>query len=248
MNIKDFIVKQKLQDKDSLVGFDERGNLIRINISDLKNTLGVRTVAAEKVVVQYSLDANTWHTPFAEGDRYMRVKCGSGEWSDAIRISVSAYETWKEKNGGQGTVEEFLASIKGEAGASVDVTKLKLSEMDGYKDFTAAVAESIASSVASYENAMSTKIAAIENQLKVLTTSERTVIALTGNQDGKNVTFTAADTFAMGTSHLFINGKRYVAGSDYLEVDGTKIILLTHVPVENDVMVFVAAKKEKGKE
>jgi len=95
---------------------------------------------------------------------------------------------------------------------------------------------------------MSAKITAIENQLKVLTTSERIVIALTGEQNGKNVTFVTEDTFVVGTSQLFINGKRYVAGSDYLEVDGGKIILLTHVPVENDVMVFVAVKEEKGKE
>ena len=196
--------------------------------------------------MQYSLNQLSWHTPFSEGDRYMRVKCGIGPWSDAICISVSAYETWKEQNGGSGTKEEFLASLKGEAGASVDVSKLKLSEMDGYKDFTSAVAESIASAVASYENSMSAKITAIENQLKALTTSERMVIALTGTQDGKNVTFTADTTFAAGTSQLFINGKRYMAGSDYLEVDGTKIILLTHVPVENDVMVFVAAKKKQG--
>lgn len=245
MEITDFTKKSKLVATDCLIGFDSKGNLIRVSMSDLATSLGVTTVKAESVQVQYSLNKSSWHTPFSEGDRYMRVKCGSGPWSDAICISVSAFETWREKNGGKGTVDEFLASLKGEAGASVDVSKLKLSEMDGYKDFTSSVAESIASAVASYEKSMSAKITAIENQLKVLTTSERTVVALTGGQDGKNVTFTVDGTFAAGTSQLFINGKRYVAGSDYLEVDGEKIILLTHVPVENDVMVFVAAKKNK---
>lgn len=246
MKITDFTKKSKLVATDCLIGFDGNGNLIRVSMSDLATSLGVTTVKAESIMVQYSLNQLSWHTPFSEGDRYMRVKCGSGPWSDAICISVSAYETWKEQNGGSGTKEEFLASLKGEAGASVDVSKLKLSEMDGYKDFTAAVAESIASTVQNYEKSMSAKIEAIEKQLKELTTSERTVIALTGDQNGKNVTFGTEDTFVVGTSQLFINGKRYVADSDYLEIDGTKIILLTHVPVENDVMVFVAAKKKQG--
>lgn len=244
--MSDFTPKGKMTDKDSLIGFDEYGNLIRISIANLKTTLGVTTVDAEKVQVQYSLDTKTWHTPFSEGDRYMRVKCGSGAWSDAIRISVSAYETWKEQNGGSGTKEEFLASLKGEAGASVDVSKLKLSEMDGYKSFTAAVEESIDEAVGNYQKAMSAKIAAIEEQLKVLTTAERTVIALKGDQDSRNVTFTADSTFAAGTSQLFINGKRYVAGSDYLEVKNREIVLLTHVPEKDDVMVFVAVNAEQG--
>lgn len=248
MKITDFTRKSKLVATDFLIGFDGKGNPIRVSLTDLATSLGVTTVKAESVQVQYSINKLSWHTPFSEGDRYMRVKCGSGAWSNAICISVSAYETWKEQNGGSGTKEEFLASLKGEAGASVDVSKLKLSEMDGYEDFTATVAESIASAVQSYEKSMSAKIEAIENQLKELTTSDRTVIALTGDQNGKNVSFGTEDTFVAGTSQLFINGKRYVADSDYLEVDGTKIILLTHVPVENDVMVFVAAKKEKGKE
>jgi hypothetical protein len=246
MKITDFTRKSKLVATDFLIGFDGKGNPIRVSMSDLATSLGVTTVKAESVQVQYSLNKSSWHTPFVEGDRYMRVKCGSGAWSDAICISVSAYETWKEQNGGSGTKEEFLASLKGEAGASVDVSKLKLSEMDGYKSFTAAVEESIDEAVGNYQKAMSAKIAAIEEQLKVLTTAERTVIALKGDQDSRNVTFTADSTFAAGTSQLFINGKRYVAGSDYLEVKNREIVLLTHVPEKDDVMVFVAVNAEQG--
>ena len=246
MEITEFKPKGNMQANDSLIGFDEYGNLIRISLSNLKTSLGVTTVAAEKVTVQYSLDAKTWHTPFSEGDRYMRVKCGSGPWSDAICISVSAYETWKEQNGGKGTVEEFLLSLRGKDGDPVDVSKLKLSEMDDYKNFLTAVTDSIDKAVAGFEKSMSAKITAIENQLEVLTTSERAVIALKGDQDSRNVTFTADSTFAAGTSQLFINGKRYVAGSDYLEVKNREIVLLTHVPEKDDVMVFVAVNAEQG--
>lgn len=244
MKITDFTKKSKLVATDCLIGFDSKGNLIRVSMSDLATSLGVTTVKAESVQVQYSLNKSSWHTPFVEGDRYMRVKCGSGAWSDAICISVSAYETWREQNGGKGTAEEFLASLKGEAGASVDVSKLKLSEMDGYKSFTAAVADSIDEAVGNYQKAMSAKIAAIEEQLKVLTTAERTVITLSGDKNGKNVEFTTDEKFASGTSRLYINGIRYVPGTDYLEVEGGKVILLTHVPASSDVMVFVAVKEK----
>lgn len=168
MRMSDFMPKGKMTDKDSLIGFDEYGNLIRIKISDLKDVLGVKTVAAEKVQVQYSLDANTWHTPFSEGDRYMRVKCGSGAWSDAIRISVSAYETWRDANGGKGTVEEFLLSIRGEAGASVDVSKLQISEMDGYGELVTLVSESITKALADLTGTLDKKLEAIEKRLSEL--------------------------------------------------------------------------------
>lgn len=246
MKFSDFLLKRALNNNDYLVGCDSDGRYFRITVQDLRRTLGVSTVKAESVIIQYSTTGKEWHSTYAEGDRFMRVKCGSGAWSDAICISVSAYETWREANGGKGTVEEFLLSLKGEAGASVDVSELKLSEMDGYKDFIEAVEESIAATVSSYEKSMSARISKIEKQLMVLTTSERTVSALTGEQNGKNVTFTADTTFAAGTSQLYINGKRYVAGSDYLEVKNREIVLLTHVPEKDDVMVFVAVNAEQG--
>lgn len=244
MEITEFVRKRQLTANDCLIGFDESGTAFRIGIADLKEALGVKTVAAEKVTVHYSLDGRTWHTPYMDGDRYMRVKCGSGEWSEAIRISVSAYETWRERNGGKGTEEEFLASLRGKPGESVDVSKLKLSELDGYKGFLADVGNSITEAVDAYQKTMTERIAAIEGQVKAREKTERTTIALKGDQNGKNVTFVAADTFAQGTTQLYINGRRYVAGSDYLEIGGAQIILLTHVPVEGDVLVFVAVKEE----
>lgn len=241
MKFGDFLLKRTLNNDDFLVGCDSNGKYFRISVQDLRSTLGVTKVKAESVIIQYSINGNLWHSTFTEGDRYMRVKCGSGEWSDAICISVSAYETWKEQNGGNGTVEEFLLSLHGKDVDPVDVSKLKLSEMDGYNDFLTNIDSSISNTMSGYQDAIAKKIAAFENQLKALTASERIVIPLSGEQNGKNVTFSASNTFVSGTSQLFINGKRYVAGSDYLEVEGTKIILLTHVPLEKDVIVFIGA-------
>lgn len=244
MKMSDFTPKGKMTDKDSLMGFDEYGNLIRISIANLKTTLGVTTVAAEKVQVQYSLDANTWHTPFSEGDRYMRVKCGSGAWSDAIRISVSAYETWREANGGKGTVEEFLQSLQGEAGESVDVSKLQISEMDGYNELVAQLSGSIDKALATFGGTLDKRLDAIEERLSNLeATEDRVVISLTGDQNGKNVAFGTGTAYVLGTSQLYINGKRNYAGSDYLETSDSGIVVLTHVPEAGDVLVFTAVKK-----
>ncbi|MBQ4433159.1 MAG: hypothetical protein II894_03265 [Bacteroidales bacterium] len=164
MKITDFTKKKKFISTDSLIGYDKSGNPIRITLTDLATSLGVTTVKAESVTVQYSLDKSTWHTPFSEGDRYMRVKCGSGEWSNSICISVSAYETWLEKNGGKGSVEDFLAAIKGEPGDSVDVSQLKLSEMGDYKELLSTIGDSIAEQISLYEN----RIAALEKKLSEL--------------------------------------------------------------------------------
>lgn len=121
MKFSDFLLKRALNNNDYLVGCDSDGRYFRITVQDLKTTLGVQTVRAESVMIQYSVNGNVWHSTYTEGDLYMRVKCGSGPWSGAIRISVSAYETWKEQNGGTGTVEEFLAAM-GNFGAITSVT------------------------------------------------------------------------------------------------------------------------------
>lgn len=168
MKITDFIVKTKLGAKDSIVGFDEYGNLIRISIGDLKTALGVTKVAAEKVQVQYSLDAKTWHTAYSEGDKYMRVKCGSEAWSGAIRISVSAYETWREANGGKGDVEKFLQSLRGEDGKSVDVAKVRISELEGYSELVEQVSESICKAIDTIGSTLDKKFEAIEKRLSEL--------------------------------------------------------------------------------
>lgn len=164
MKITDFTKKKKFISTDSLIGYDKSGNPIRITLTDLATSLGVTTVKAESVTVQYSLDKSTWHTPFSEGDRYMRVKCGSGAWSDAINIRVSAYETWREKNGGTGTEEDFLKSLEGKPGESVNASTLKISEMGDYKELLSTIGDAITEQISTYES----RIAALEKKLSEL--------------------------------------------------------------------------------
>lgn len=120
MKFRDFILKHVLAPTDYLVGYDADGNYIRISKNDLATTLGVSQVSAQSILVQYSADGSTWHDTYTSGDVYMRIKVGSGSWSAAIRIAVSAYDVWKEENGGTGTVQEFLTAIQGPAGEDAE--------------------------------------------------------------------------------------------------------------------------------
>lgn len=244
MEFNDLNIKTILNKDDYIVGCDGTGKLFRISVDNLKSALGVQKVEAERVIVQYSFNKESWHSVYTEGDRYMRVKCGSGAWSSAICISVSAYETWREANGGKGTVEEFLLSLKGEAGASVDVSKLQISDMGGYKEFATQVSENIDKALSTLGVSLDKKLDAIEKRISELeATDDRVVISLTGDQNGKNVVFGTGTAYVVGTSQLYINGKRNYAGSDYLETSDSGIVVLTHVPEAGDVLVFTAVKK-----
>lgn len=297
MKITDFLLKTIVGATDCLIGFDKNGKLIRISIPNLKSSLGVTQVAAQSIAVQYSLDGLTWHSSYTEGDRYMRIKCGSGEWSGAICIKVSAYETWKEKNGGTGTVEQFLASIKGAPGQNANVSQLKISNLSDYEDFIAEVGETFDAKTAAlttqwtaHKQEVLTKIAemktkiensevsklqsvkslsdadlfsvktsngmrqisldtlldnlavklAAKNGLQRMADAQRKVFPLKENPNGTITAFTTSSAFVLGTSQLYINGSRLVAGTDYLETSSTSIKLLTRIPATNDIMVFIA--------
>ncbi|MBR3659069.1 MAG: hypothetical protein IKN61_04075 [Bacteroidaceae bacterium] len=82
--------------------------------------------------VQYSSNGSSWHDSYSSGDIYLRIKVGNGEWSSAIRISVSAYDLWRAQ-GNSGDEEDFLKSLKGEPG-EVDISGLSISDINGYTD------------------------------------------------------------------------------------------------------------------
>lgn len=73
---------------------------------------------------------------------------------------------------------------------------------------------------------------AVRTQLQLLT--------VTGDQDGTNVSYKVSEVYVPGTSNLFFNGQRMTLGSDYSETNGG-FVMLTHVPVSTDVLVFIAA-------
>lgn len=73
--------------------------------------------------------------------------------------------------------------------------------------------------------------------------SQLSQIDLNGEQDGENVVFTPTSAFVSGTSHLFLNGQRLVAGTDYAENNGRGITLLNYKPEASDNITLVAVKK-----
>lgn len=297
MKITEFLLKRIVGETDCLIGFDKDGQLIRISVPNLKSSLGVTKVEAQSISVQYSLDKLTWHSTFTDGDRYMRIKCGSGAWTGAICIKVSAYETWKEKNGGKGTEAQFLASIKGEAGKDADISNLKISDLGDYDDFVENVGDTVNAKTAAlttqwsaHKQEVNGKIeeldakmtaSAVSNLKSVnalsdtdsfsvntsagmrqitldtlldnlavkmsartglqrMADAQRKVFTLNESPNGSTVTFSTETAFVLGTSQLYLNGSRLIAGNDYLETSSTTIKLLTHIPATNDVMVFIA--------
>lgn len=144
MKFSDFTVKRLLSSGDYLVGYDEDGNNIRISKSDLASALA-SSVQAQSVQVQYSSNGNTWHAAYASGDRYMRIKAGSGAWSSAISIAVSAYDIWLSE-GNVGTKEDFLSSLKGEDGRGVEEADLDITRIGGYTELLSSIGEAISSS------------------------------------------------------------------------------------------------------
>ena len=112
MRFRDFLLKTLLADTDYLVGYDADGNYIRISRADLAAQMSAGA-AAPSITVQYSANGETWHDNYTSGDQFMRIKAGSGEWSGAIRICVSAYDIWLAQ-GNSGTEADFLESLRGD--------------------------------------------------------------------------------------------------------------------------------------
>lgn len=298
MKYSDLPIRKALNSStDYIVVYDEAGSPFRISISDLKMSMGLDLLKIESIAVQYSSNKISWHSTYTESDTYMRIQCGKDPWSIPICIKVSAYETWKEKNGKNGTIEEFLKSLQGPAGKDADISTIKISQLSGYEKLMSDIVNTIDNKNATVTKEILTIFESINQELTNLQTKvtkqevdnlksvmalsetdivsiktedglrkitintlldnlavkllsqnsfqkvaseQRKVIALTGNQDGKNVRFSSAANYVLGTSQLYINGNRQVAGTDYLESSITEITLLTAIPAKDDILVFVA--------
>lgn len=147
------MLKRLLADTDYLVGYDADGNYIRISKADLAASV-TASIAAPTLSVQYSANGSSWHDSYAAGDHFVRIKAGSGAWSDAIRISVSAYDIWLQQ-GNSGSESDFLESLKGEDGADgaagepganaeINPTELRIDEMGGYEELLQSIREALA--------------------------------------------------------------------------------------------------------
>lgn len=73
---------------------------------------------------------------------------------------------------------------------------------------------------------------AVKEQLKIL--------PLAGDQDGRNTTFACEVGYTLSTSCLYLNGQLLTKGKDYTETSSYQIVMLTHIPVATDVLVFMA--------
>lgn len=134
MKFRDFILKHLLADTDYLVGYDNKGDYIRISKGDLAASLA-SNVTVPTLQVQYSSNGSSWHDSYSSGDIYLRIKVGSGEWSSTIRISVSAYDIWREQ-GNTGDEEDFLKSISAAIYTThsgiIESDKISIDEEEGH--------------------------------------------------------------------------------------------------------------------
>lgn len=75
---KDFLLRNSIQNQDYVVGYDgNNGEEIRIKASTFRGADG------SSADIQFSADSETWHYPIAEGDLYIRIRVGDGEWNVA---------------------------------------------------------------------------------------------------------------------------------------------------------------------
>lgn len=153
MRFRDFLAKTLLADTDWLVGYDADGKYIRVPKAALGTGAGTSgggtgpSGGAATVAVQYSANGSSWHDNYTDGDLYVRIKAGSGAWSGAIRLCVSAYDIWLRK-GNSGSEADFLASLKGEDGAGADIGSLQLRDIGGYAEFLQQVNAALANAKA----------------------------------------------------------------------------------------------------
>lgn len=134
-------MKTLLADTDYLVGYDADGNYIRVPKSALFAGEGSQSGLAT-ISVQYSANGNSWHDNYAGGDIFVRIKAGSGAWSDAIRICISAYDIWLS-HGNSGSESDFLESLRGPGGDPAELSELQLSDINGYETFLEQVGTAI---------------------------------------------------------------------------------------------------------
>lgn len=130
MKFRDFLLRTILADTDFLVGYNADGEYIRVP----KSALSAGAATPATLMVQYSANGSSWHDSYTAGDHYTRIKAGSGAWSVAIPLCVSAYDIWKQQ-GNSGTEEEFIASLQGPAGAPADLSGVAIQDIEGYAEF-----------------------------------------------------------------------------------------------------------------
>lgn len=292
MKFRDFLLKHLLADTDYLVGYDANGEYIRISKQDLISTLS-SAVTAQSIVQQFSSNGSSWHSTYTNGDSYMRVKTGANSWTPSIKLTVSAYDIWLEQ-GGVGTEEDFLESLKGDAGDDADLSDVTIQDIKGYSTFLQNVNASINNaknaiiaevteeateavmvqftemqlsdipeikniteqdyitivtsdglkkvSLGSLVDNVSVKTVSTSNLEKAVN-NQLAMFTLSGLKNGSNVNFCTEEEYVQGTSNVYYNGQRLVLGTDYRENDSRSITMLTHVPVANDSIVFIAVKK-----
>lgn len=132
MKFREFVLRRLLRGTDYLVGYDAiNGEYIQISKEDLASSVAANATA-QTLTVQYSANRSNWVDSYAEGCHYMRIKVGSGAWSGAIPLCVSAYDVWKQQGHNNGTVDDFLASLKGEHGEAADPSAIQIQDIDGY--------------------------------------------------------------------------------------------------------------------
>ncbi len=139
MKFRDFLLKTILADTDFLVGYNAEGEYIRVP----KSALSAGAATPATLTVQYSANGSSWHDSYTAGDHYTRIKAGSGAWSAAISLCVSAYDIWIAE-GNRGTKAEFLQSLKGENGEPGDVSGLRIQDMSDHVEFLQQVNNAIA--------------------------------------------------------------------------------------------------------
>ena len=145
----EFLPKTILADTDFLVGYNADGEYIRVPKSAL--LAGAATPAT--LTVQYSANGSSWHNSYTAGDHYMRTKAGSGSWSGAIPLCVSAYDIWRDR-GNDGDEDEFLLSLKGEPGEPGDVSGLTIQDMSDYTVFL----QQVNNAIANAKNALAAEV------------------------------------------------------------------------------------------
>lgn len=82
-NFSEFQIKENPATTDYVVGYDvETLEEIQIPVSSLFR----QGADGRSLQVQYSQDAENWHSRYVDGDRYARQKLGTAAWTDAILI------------------------------------------------------------------------------------------------------------------------------------------------------------------
>ncbi len=140
-------------------------------------------------------------------------------------------------------VAEAVASVKASLAAKLDTNPSNLSEVTNTSDDAyvyiyvdgAAKKVTLGTLVKNVGNYVDTK-----STLDKVVTKDGSLIALKGSQDGKNTDFKTDKNFIAGTSCVYYNGQLLTRGTDYVEVGGYQITMLTHIPTANDVLRMVA--------